>query len=201
MTTRQQYLEHFISTLGDELILTSVGASARELQALAPREGSLYRVHLGGTTSMAMGLALALPQRQVVAFEGDGGVLMGLSALPVVARQQPSNLLVIVFDNGLYEGGGRLPTITAQGTDIVAIAKGAGITDAVRVSGVDAFATALAESRASGGTGYIVAETVPGSQQPYDPMDGTENKYRFIHHIESTEGVQVLQGPGRSSVR
>jgi thiamine pyrophosphate-dependent acetolactate synthase large subunit-like protein len=201
MTTRQEYLEHFVSRLTDELLLTSVGASARELQALALRDGSLYRVHLGGTTSMAMGLALALPQRRVVAFEGDGGVLMGLSSLTVVGRQQPPNLTVIAFDNGLYEGGGRLPTITSEGTDIVAVARGAGITDAVRVRGVDAFAAALGEAYASGGTGYIVADTEPGSQLPYASLDGTENKYRFINHIEATEGVQVLQGPGRSSVR
>ena len=201
MTTRRAYLERFVARLTDELIVTSVGASARELQALAPRDGSLYRVQLGGAAALALGLALALPNRRVVAFDGDGGAMMGLSALPVVALQAPPNLLVVVFDNALYEGGGRLPTITAQGTDIAAIARGAGIRHAVAVDGVDAFEAALDEAYGGAGPGYIVAKAEPGSQAPYASMDGTENKYRFIAHVEATEGVQVLQGPARPSGR
>lgn len=201
MTTRHEYLERFVSHLTDELIITSVGATARELQAQAPRDGSLYRVHLGGAVSMGLGLALALPNRRVVSFDGDGGALMGLTVLPVVGLEQPPNLLVIVFDNQLYEGGGRLPTLTARGTDLVGIAKGAGIANAVGVDGIDEFDAALDEAGRSSRTGYIVAQAEPGSQVGYAPMDGTENKYRFIAHIEQTEGIQVLQGPGRPAAR
>ena len=201
MTTRHEYLERFVARLTDELIITSVGATARELQAIAPRDGSLYRVHLGGAVSMGLGLALALPHRRVVSFDGDGGALMGLSVLPVVGQCQPPNLLVIVFDNQLYEGGGRLPTLTARGTDLVGIAKGAGIANSVRVTDTSGFETALDEAARTSGTSYIVAQAEPGSQVPYAPMDGTENKYRFIAHIEQTEGIQVLQGPGRPAAR
>jgi sulfopyruvate decarboxylase subunit beta len=201
MTTRHDYLERFVARLNDELIVTSVGASARELQAMAPRDGSLYRVHLGGATALALGLALALPNRRIVAFDGDGGAMMGLSVLPVVALNAPSNLIVIVFDNALYEGGGRLASITARGTDIAAVARGAGIRNAVAVDGVDAFEIALGEAFRGEGPGYIVARAEPGSQAPYASMDGTENKYRFIHHVEETEGVQVLQGPARQAAR
>ena len=201
MTTRHAYLEAFVARLSDELVLTSVGATARELDALAPRDGSLYRLHLGGTTAVALGLALALPRRRVVAFDGDGGILMGLSILPVMGQYAPPNLTVIVFDNRLYEGGGRLPTLTARGVDLVAIAVAAGIRGAIRVSDVQGFERALDATHWAGAASFILAEAEPGTQAPYNAMDGTENKYRFIHHVEETEGVQVLQGPSRPSAR
>ena len=201
MTTRYQCLQRLAPRITDELIVTSVGATARELHALIPRDGNLYRVHMGGSESLGLGLAMALPHRRVIAFEGDGSVLMGLSALPVIGRYRPPNLLVVVFDNQLYEGGGRLPTMTAQGTDLVALAQAAGIRAALRVEDAEGFDVALEAAFRSGETGYIVASVEPGTSAPYAAMDGTENKYRFIHYIEETEGIQVLQGPARSSAR
>ena len=60
---------------------------------------------------------------------------------------------------------------------------------------------AAKEARVPGETGFIVASVEPGTRASYAAMDGTENKYRFIHYIEETEGIQVLQGPARPSVR
>ena len=69
MTTRHEYLERFVARLTDELLITSVGATARELQAQAPREGSLYRVHLGGAVSMVV----AAQEPMVEAVVGEAG--------------------------------------------------------------------------------------------------------------------------------
>ena len=61
---------------GDELVVTNLGAVRHEWQALRPHHGNYHLQNLGLTSSMALGLALALPHRKVVAFDGDGSLLL-----------------------------------------------------------------------------------------------------------------------------
>jgi len=201
MTTRYECLSRLASRISDELVVTGPGATARELYELKERDGNLYRVYLGGVTSLALGLALALPQRRVIALEGDGSLLMGLTVLPLLGHYNPKNLLVIVFDNGLYEGAGKLPTLTARGTDLAAVARAAGIRGAREATDVETFEQALDVALQAKDTGFLVAKVDPGSQAPYAALDGIENKYRFVHYVEKTEGVRVFEPPARKSVR
>ena len=75
---------------------------------------------------MALGLALALPHRKVVAFDGDGSLLLNLGSLATMANQHPRNLIHIVFDNECYESSRGAPTATAGQADLAAIARGCG---------------------------------------------------------------------------
>jgi thiamine pyrophosphate-dependent acetolactate synthase large subunit-like protein len=82
---------------------------------------------MGLAVPIALGVALAQPQRRVVALEGDGSILMQLGCLGTVAALAPPNLAIIVMDNASYQITGGQPTATAFKSDIVAIAKGAGL--------------------------------------------------------------------------
>ena len=73
-------------------------------------------------TPAALGLAMALPHRKVIALDGDGSILLDLAAVPTVGDVQPKNLTVVVFDNEAYESNGALPTVTSTGTDLTGIA-------------------------------------------------------------------------------
>ena len=86
-------------------------------------------MELGYPTAMFLGVALCLPTERVFVIEGDGSMLAGLSVLTTIARYRPRNLVVIVVDNHAYVTTGSLPSATANanGTDLVAMAKGAGI--------------------------------------------------------------------------
>jgi hypothetical protein len=46
---------------GEELVVTNIGAVRHEWQALRPHPGNYHLQNLGLTSSMALGLALALP--------------------------------------------------------------------------------------------------------------------------------------------
>ncbi|MBI2358859.1 MAG: thiamine pyrophosphate-binding protein [Deltaproteobacteria bacterium] len=201
MSTRHECLRRLTSRLGDELVVTGPGATARELCALNDRDGNLYRVYMGGVVPMALGLALALPHRQVIALDGDGSLLMGLTILPVVGHYKPKNLLVIVFDNGIYEGAGKHPTLTARDTSLAAIARAVGIQAGRETTDVEAFEQALDLALQANEIGFLVVKVDPGSQAPYAGLDGVENKYRFIRHIEKTESVRVFEPPARKSTR
>ncbi len=112
---------------GEELVVTNLGAVRHEWQALRPHHGNYHLQNLGLTSSMALGLALALPHRKVVAFDGDGSLLLNLGSLATIANQHPKNLVHIVFDNECYESSRGAPTATAGQADLAAVARGCGI--------------------------------------------------------------------------
>ena len=108
----------------DALVVTSAGATTLEWSALRPSDGNFRVRTLGLCSSIALGMALGLPHRKVIALDGDGSLLMNLCSLPTIARMQPKNLIHIVFDNQVYEASGCGETATAGGADLVRIALG-----------------------------------------------------------------------------
>ena len=59
--------------------------------------------------------------------EGDGALLMNLGTLVTIAREAPPNLCLIVIDNRVYGSTGNQPTARAEGTDLAALARAAGL--------------------------------------------------------------------------
>ena len=82
---------------------------------------------MGLAFPIALGVALAQPQRRIFALEGDGSLLMQLGCLSTIASLKPKNLSLIVMDNGIYQITGSQPTPAAASSDIVAIAQGCGL--------------------------------------------------------------------------
>src|SRR6059036_1005733 len=125
-------------------VVTIMGAVAAELYSLGHRSNFFYLEHaMGLASSIGLGIALAQPERRVVVIDGDGSVLMNLGGLTTLARYAPPNLTHIVFDNESLLSVGGFPTATSTGSDLAAIARGAGIGDAVTVRDVDEFADAV----------------------------------------------------------
>jgi len=178
----------------DQLVVTNVARTGFEWKMAAPREGNLYTMAMGMVTPVVLGLALSLPHRGVIALDGDGGILLNLGTLATVANQAPPNLISIIFDNQSYASTGGLPTATAGKTDLVAIAKGAGIENAVGVHDIETF-TEAARAAVSGNGPWVIVCRVVSEKPPVEPklMDGRENKYRFVRYIEETEGTTILR--------
>ena len=82
---------------------------------------------MGLAVPIALGVALAQPQRRVIALEGDGSLLMQLGCLSTVAIRAPNNLTIVVMDNGIYQITGAQVTATAGAVDIVAVARACGL--------------------------------------------------------------------------
>ena len=184
----------------EDLFVSSVGALIDDWWNLRPGgvDNTVSLSILGSVSATALGLALALPHRRVVAIETDGSVLMNLGAVCTLATQRPTNLTVVVLDNRLYECIGSAPTLTAAGVDLAAIAAGAGCAHAVAVDQEDRLRTELDRSLAGDDLGYLVARIEPGmhvwpeEQRRY--TDGVEDKYRFIRYVERLEGRRLQGG-------
>ena len=181
---------------GDALVVTSAGANGVEWNACRPSDGNIRCRTLGLTCSIALGIALGLPKRKVIALDGDGSLLMNLCALPTIANKNPPNLLHVVFDNEAYESSGEIKTATSFGADLVGMARSAGIKNAVLAQTVEEFRKAASEALKGNVLTLIGAKIeLARAEVPPFPMDEVENKYRFIRHVEKTEGIQILKMP------
>ncbi|MSP40354.1 MAG: thiamine pyrophosphate-binding protein [Deltaproteobacteria bacterium] len=178
----------------DALVVSSAGAMTLEWNALHPSDGNLRVRTLGLCSSIALGMALGLPQRKIIALDGDGSLLMNLSSLATIARMAPKNLTHIVFDNEVYEASGSKKTATGAGTDLVGVARAAGIFNSQWAKTVDEFTAAIASSMQRGELSFIGAKvsTERTAVPPY-PIDEVENKYRFIRYVEKTEKIEIFK--------
>lgn len=187
-------LEIIASQIGDALVVSSAGAMTLEWNTLRPSDGNLRVRTLGLCSSIALGVALGLPGRKVLALDGDGSLLMNLCSLPTIARMHPRNLIHVVFDNEVYEASGSKKTATACGADLVGIASAAGIKNSRWANSLEEFAKTFAEAL-RGGELYFIGAKVTTERAPVAPypVDEVENKYRFIRHVEKTENIEILK--------
>lgn len=201
MTASHEYLRHLADRVGsDDLVVIWGPKPANEWHELRPSEANLYDVYMSGAAGFALGIALGLPHRRVICIDGDGGMLMDLPILPVIAQQNPSNLIVLVIDNEAHEAAGRVPTFTAARTDLVQLARGAGIDHAWTIRSLDEFEQALGQAFDAPGASFLDLKVeMVARRPPLRAGDGTENKYRFIRHIEQTEGIRVIEPLGVSA--
>ncbi len=191
---RYDCLKVLAAEVKDALVVSSAGATTLEWNALRPSDANFRVRTLGLCSSIALGMALGLPRRKVIALDGDGSLLMNLCSLPTIARMQPANLIHIVFDNQVYEASGCGETATASGTDLVGIALAAGITNACWADSQETFARVSTEALRRDQLTFIglKVETARAEVPPYS-MDEVENKYRFIRYVENTEQIQILK--------
>ena len=178
----------------DALVVSSAGAMTLEWNVLRPGDGNFRVRTLGLCSSIGLGMALGLPHRKIIALDGDGSLLMNLCSLPTMARMRPGNLLHIVFDNEVYEASGSKKTATACGTDLVGIARAAGIKNSVWANDLGDFREAVSSALAHSELCFIGAKVTTERTEvaPY-PVDEVENKYRFIRYIEKTEQIEILK--------
>ena len=189
--TRYECLELLAARISDQLVVTSQSGQRIEWSHLSKHEGNLLIGMMGCAIGVAMGLALALPHRKVIALDSDGSVLLSLFNLATLGNLQPKNLVVYVFDNGVYSGSRiSYPTATSGNTDLAAMAKGAGIKNAMTIKEIEHFKkdglTALERNE----LGFFICkveESLLHREIPRPTTDLGENKYTFVRYLERTE--------------
>jgi len=187
---RLEALKRLHPVIEDRVVVTIMGAVAAELQSLGHRPGFFYLQHaMGLASSLALGVALSLPDESVVALDGDGSLLMNLGGLTTLARYRPPNLVHVVFDNESLLSVGGFPTATSTGTDLAEIARGSGVPRVARADTPDDLLKTVHEAFASGELTTIVAKV----DAHYEPPGGTkgfvtelgllENRFQFQREL------------------
>lgn len=194
---RYECLQAIAPLMTDELFVTTAGGATSEWAAVRPSDGNIQVKTLGLCSSIGLGLAIALPHRRVVVFDGDGALWMNLGSLATIGLHQPENLIHICWDNEEYESSGGEPTVSAaQRIDFAGVARAAGIESSHAVTTVEGLVEAVSYALSHDGPHFIWARIEAG-RTPVPPLryDELENKYRFIRYIEETEGTSILKMP------
>jgi len=142
----------------DEAVVGGIGNTNFDLWSAGQRPQNFYMLgSMGLAIPIALGVAIAQPQRHVVALEGDGSLLMQLGCLATVAARAQQNLTMVIMDNGLYQITGSQPTPAAGIADFVAIARGAGIAKSAWAADEEDFDRLVDTALAEGGPTFIAA--------------------------------------------
>ena len=191
---RLEALQAVYPDLEQSVVVTIMGAVAAELQSIGHRPNFFYLQHaMGLASSVGLGIALARPELPVVVFDGDGSVLMNLGGLSTLARYRPRNLVHVVFDNESLLSVGGFPTATSTGTDLAAIALGAGVPRSLTVRTIDDFRREFAEARRVGDLTTLVAKVEAVGPSGYvTDLSLLENRYQFARYLKDrgAEGPQ-----------
>jgi sulfopyruvate decarboxylase subunit beta len=183
----------------DDLCVSSIGGLWDDWWNYSPPgDNTFYPGILGSITTTALGLAVALPHRRIVAFETDGSVLMNTGAMCTLGGERPQNLTVLVVDNGIYENIGGPPTLTSKNTDLAKMAEGAGCLNCVTARDLPTVTREFQRMLVDREMGYLVAKIDPG-KYPWEwkdrkPTDGMEDKYRFLRYVEKLENIVIHPG-------
>ncbi len=128
---RAALTQRLVAKLSDQAVIGGIGNTNFDLWAAGRRAENFYMLgSMGLAVPIALGVAIAQPNRTVIALEGDGSLLMQLGCLSTVAARAPRNLIIVLWDNGIYQitGAQQTPAASAR-TDLVAIARASGIAE------------------------------------------------------------------------
>ena len=186
-------LRALVPYIKDQLVVVSLGRTPQEWAEVCPRDGNMFNSGMGNHIPVALGLAKALPHRQIILLDTDGSVLMLLSALTTLGSYPAPNLKVFVFDNEAYEGTGGQPTDTSRMADIAAIAQGAGVGGAITIKDLDSFKAAARSALTLEGMTFIVVKVeLAKGPAPRKAVGHKEDLLRFVRYVEKTENVTIL---------
>ena len=178
---RRDVVSALLAERGGLLVVAGLGSTAWDCTAAGDHDLTfpLWGA-MGQAAMMGLGLALAQPQRRVLVITGDGEMLMGLGALATIGVQRPTNLSVVVIDNGRYGETGMQETHTAHGFDLAAVARAAGFADARTVRATGELEALRAAIHAHPGPNFATVK-VRAEKLPIllPPRDGGLLKARF----------------------
>jgi sulfopyruvate decarboxylase subunit beta len=157
---RTDVLQHIVALRNGDPMIISPGLANYTIASGKDEPLTIYNMDMPYATPMAVGMALGWPGRRVISIEGDGSLLAGPGVLSTVARYQPKNLSIFVFDNGAYltTGSGKAPTATVFGTDVEQLGRAAGLTNTRTVHDLDAAKEAASAALTQPGPWLVVAK-------------------------------------------
>lgn len=131
-----------IAKKNEAAIFVGNAYNARALCAIDDQANFFYMVgSMGLCPTLAAGFSHCM-QIPVIAIEGDGNALMGLSGFPVVSKAANGPFVHLVLDNGLYETTGGQQTLSSQ-VDFVQVALGLGYDTGYHPEDLQTFASLL----------------------------------------------------------
>lgn len=169
--SREEAIQTVAAALGEkDCIVSTTGMISRELfeYRVAMGQGHerdfLTVGSMGHASQIALGIAMAQPDRKVWCFDGDGAAIMHMGSMAIVASKQPKNYVHVVFNNGAHDSVGGQPTVGLH-IDLPAVAKAVGYKNTWSVDSKEALAEALKAVLAMEGPSLLEIKVKKGNRK------------------------------------
>ncbi len=175
----------------DAAVICTTGMASRELFEFRVRTESGHKRDfltvggMGHANQIALGLAISSPNRPIYCFDGDGAALMHMGSMAIIGQSGCSNLMHLIFNNGVHDSVGGQPTVGFS-INIPEIAKACGYIDAVSVETVETLRVAISNLKLKNGPTLIEIRVRPGNRADIGRPTTTplENKIALMEFIK-----------------
>lgn len=195
MLTKDQLLLPLAEARTDEIVVTCMGVT-RPWGRISDHDLDFASADsaMGHTADVALGIALAQPDKKVVCLNGDGSMLMTLGTLATIVETGAENLVLFVLENRAYEITGNQPVPGAGRMDFAAVARGAGFTSVHSFDDSDAYAAALPQILNEKGPVFVAVRLEQGSEGPISRSPGEEARYLQTSLAEWSRDFRMALG-------
>lgn len=132
---------------------------------------------MGHAQSLALGIALAQPQRRVICLNGDGSMLMALGSLVTLAQCRARNLYLFVAQNNTYEVTGNQNIPGAGAVEFHHIASACGFPEAFHFSDAGEYESQLDRILHLPGPVFVSVRLEPGQEPPPNRKQSEDAPY------------------------
>jgi phosphonopyruvate decarboxylase len=168
-------------------VLASTGYCGRELYAIADRPNHLYMVgSMGCVVPLALGLAMARPDLEVLALDGDGAALMRMGAFATAGAYAPPNFKHLLLDNAAHDSTGGQATVSPR-VSFAGVAAACGYAESIETDDVARIAEWL-EAPALEGPRFarLLIRAGTPADLPRPSISPVEVKTRLMRHFRPT---------------
>jgi len=191
MLTKDQLLKPLAELRGRSVVVTCMGVtrpwgmySSSELDFASADSA------MGHTADLALGIALAQPQRKVICLNGDGSMLMTLGTLATVTAAGTKNLVLFVVQNDTYEITGNQDIPAGGRIDFPLLARGAGFRRVYYFENPDLYKRTLPEVLSGEGSVFVAVRVEKGSEGPISRGVKEQSRYLRISLAQSAHDLR-----------
>jgi phosphonopyruvate decarboxylase len=169
--SREEAIQTVAAVLGErDCIVSTTGMISRELFEYRESKGQgherdfLTVGSMGHASQIALGIALAQPERRVWCFDGDGATIMHMGSMAIVADKKPKNFVHVVFNNGAHDSVGGQPTVGLK-INLPAIAKAVGYKSTISVDNKEELENQLSNLAVQDGPVLVEVKVKKGNRK------------------------------------
>ena len=118
---------------------------------------------MGHASQIALGLALAKPDRHVVCLDGDGAAIMHLGGLTTIGAIAPKHFTHVVLNNAAHDSVGGQATVGFD-IDLCGIAKACGYVAAASTSDLSELPKLMSDLTAKSGPRFLEIRICKGAR-------------------------------------
>lgn len=191
MLTKDELLEPLARLRGDTVVITCMGVT-RPWGAYSSSDLDFASADsaMGHTADLALGIAMACPERKVVCLNGDGSMLMTLGTLVTAVQAAAGNYILFVVQNDAYEITGNQPVPGVGKIDFSMLALGAGFSRIYSFEDAGVYQASLPQVLTAEGPVFVSVKVKAGKEGPISRSEKESSLYLKVSLAESARRLQ-----------